>query len=156
MSENTIDPEIGADRKRYPLTPKQAAYAALVAKGDMTQSDCYRAVYNPPNAKNKTIHEDASRLANSPKIAARIKEHKQSVAEQVGVDIGYIVDNLQKAIKMSIEQDSATALTQATKELARILALDAPQRTEATITQSPRELPTLEELLARHNAGDEQ
>ena len=124
--------------------------------GEMTQSDCYRQAYNTEGMTAKQINEEACILAANPKVAQIVNKHKQSAAEKVGVDIAYIVENLQRAIAMSIEQDSATALTQATKELARILALDAPQRTESVVTQAPRELPTLEELLARHNAGEEQ
>ena len=55
------------------LTPKQEKYVQGIIKG-MTQADAYRAAYGQSNYKHKTIQERASRLANEPKVKARLEQ----------------------------------------------------------------------------------
>ena len=54
------------------LTGKQEAFAQQVAKGSVL-SDAYREAYNAENMKDKTIWEEACKLAQHPKVSARIK-----------------------------------------------------------------------------------
>ncbi len=55
------------------LTAKQEQFAQNIIKG-MSQADAYRSAYSTARMADKTIHENASRLANDSKVAARIAE----------------------------------------------------------------------------------
>ena len=55
------------------LTAKQEQFAQNIIKG-MSQADAYRSAYSTSKMADKTIHENASRLANDSKVRARIDE----------------------------------------------------------------------------------
>jgi phage terminase small subunit len=55
------------------LTPKQELFAVKVAEG-MNYSDAYRSAYNTKKMTDKSIWEKASELANSVKVAERLKQ----------------------------------------------------------------------------------
>lgn len=59
------------------LTPKQENFAQAVALEDMNQADAYRSAYSTKRMKDKQIWEEASKLANTPKVAQRIDELRQ-------------------------------------------------------------------------------
>jgi hypothetical protein len=59
--------------KEQPLTGKQEAFAKLVASGSML-SDAYRECYSADNMKSSTLWSEACRLAQNPKVSARIKD----------------------------------------------------------------------------------
>ena len=59
--------------KEQPLTGKQEAFAKLVAGGSML-SDAYRECYSADNMKSSTLWSEACRLAQNPKVSARIKD----------------------------------------------------------------------------------
>jgi hypothetical protein len=59
--------------REQPLTGKQEAFAKLVASGSML-SDAYRECYSADNMKNSTLWSEACRLAQNPKVSARIKD----------------------------------------------------------------------------------
>ena len=59
--------------KDQPLTGKQEAFAKLVANGAVL-SDAYRECYSADNMKNSTLWSEACRLAQNPKVSARIKD----------------------------------------------------------------------------------
>ena len=59
--------------KEQPLTGKQEAFAKLVAGGAIL-SDAYRECYSADNMKNSTLWSEACRLAQTPKVSARIKD----------------------------------------------------------------------------------
>lgn len=55
------------------LTAKQEAFANALASG-LSNSDAYRSAYAAGTMKDASIHAEASRLANNPAIAARVRE----------------------------------------------------------------------------------
>ncbi len=57
------------------LTAQQEGFSQTLV-GGVNQSDAYRANYDTANMLPATVHEEASRLAAHPKIAARISELK--------------------------------------------------------------------------------
>jgi phage terminase small subunit len=61
------------------LTPKQEAFAKLVAEG-LSQSDAYRSAYNS-KAKPETVQANASRLMADSRVSARVAELRQQLAE---------------------------------------------------------------------------
>jgi len=69
------------------LTVKQEKYAQLLFVKELSQTDAYKSVYNCDNMSDKTIHENASRLANNSKVAARIAELTNEFKERNMVTI---------------------------------------------------------------------
>lgn len=68
------------------LSVKEEKFCQLIAAGTCKdQSDAYRKVWKPKKAKAKTVHEEASRIRNSPKIDARIQQLMAPVVEEVRV-----------------------------------------------------------------------
>lgn len=63
------------------LTAKQEQFAQNIIKG-MSQADAYRSAYNTKRMADKTIHENASRLANDSKISARIAELRDKISTE--------------------------------------------------------------------------
>ena len=61
------------------LTAKQEAFAQAVA-GGMTQADAYRSSYDSDGMLDKTIIEEASRVASDRKVSARVTELKEAIA----------------------------------------------------------------------------
>ena len=60
-------------REEKPLTGKQEAFAKLVAGGAVL-SDAYRDCYSADSMKDSTVWSEACRLAQNPKVSARIKD----------------------------------------------------------------------------------
>ena len=59
--------------KEQPLTGKQEAFAKLVAGGAVL-SDAYRECYSADTMKDSTVWSEACRLAQNPKVSARVKD----------------------------------------------------------------------------------
>ena len=55
------------------LTAKQSRFAELLAEG-MTNSEAYRLAYGAENMKPATVHNEACKAAQHPKISARVTE----------------------------------------------------------------------------------
>ena len=60
-------------KEERPLTGKQEAFAKLVAGGAVL-SDAYRECYSADTMKDSTVWSEACRLAQNPKVSARIKD----------------------------------------------------------------------------------
>jgi len=63
------------------LTAKQEAFAQAIADGK-NQSDAYRAAYSAGNMKDNSINVNASKMAADAKVALRIKELKEALANK--------------------------------------------------------------------------
>ncbi len=61
------------DRSFPKLTPKEEIFCLAIVDGK-NQSDAYRHAYKPKRAKEKTIHEKASRIMARGKVRTRIAE----------------------------------------------------------------------------------
>lgn len=61
------------------LTAKQEKFCQNIVKG-MTQVDAYRDAYNTSKSADKTVHENACRLAADSKIVARVNELRKQIA----------------------------------------------------------------------------
>jgi hypothetical protein len=63
------------------LTQKQELFCQEMLKADQRCSDAYRKVYNVKSGtKDATVHRCAHELIENPKVAARIKELRNSAA----------------------------------------------------------------------------
>ncbi len=54
------------------LTAKQEAFAQALANG-LSNADSYRSAYSASGMKDASVHTEASKLANSPAIASRVR-----------------------------------------------------------------------------------
>ena len=71
-----ISKERGVSMK---LTAKQEAFAKAIAFEGMNNTEAYRSVYSVKGMSDKTVHEEACKLANSPKITTRVKELSKEI-----------------------------------------------------------------------------
>lgn len=97
------------------LTAKQEAFAQAVVNGGMNQSEAYRSVYDvSEDANPKTIHEEASKVANNRKVATRIKQLKLANEE---LNAWSRLDSI-NALKSVVDNpDKAGDIINAVKEL---------------------------------------
>ena len=69
------------------LTEKQEKFAQYVASG-MSQSDAYRnSTKLRTSTTDKTVHEEASKIAALPKVATRIRELREPVVKMVRITL---------------------------------------------------------------------
>ena len=61
------------------LTAKQELFCQKIIEG-MTQADAYRAAYSTKNMSDKTVWENASRIANDNKVKARLQGLRDTIA----------------------------------------------------------------------------
>lgn len=115
------------------LTPQQEAFARERAKG-ANQSDAYRAAYKVGTSSNKTINENASRVASDAKVEARVRALQAAsavVAILQGADVLKEVRRLafssvkgffkeDGSVRMPHELDDATAACVASFETTEV------------------------------------
>ncbi len=63
------------------LTPQQENFAKNIALEEMNYADAYRSAYNTENMQDSTIYTEASLLKDNPKVAKRIQELRDNLAE---------------------------------------------------------------------------
>lgn len=78
------------------LTLKQEKFAvALMRMGNATAA--YREAYAPKSMSDKTINEEASRLAANPKVSARLAELMAPAAKSAQLTADRVLEELAKA-----------------------------------------------------------
>ncbi len=97
------------------LTSKQEAFSQLVANGQQ-QTDAYRKAYNADGMGAPTIWAEASRLADHPRVAARIDQLR---SEKEALRRMLVLDR-EEAILAQLQHEALTAKT----DSARIRALE--------------------------------
>ncbi len=97
------------------LTSKQEAFSQLVANGQQ-QTDAYRKAYDADGMSAPTIWAEASRLADHPKVAARIEQLR---GEKEALRRMLVLDR-EESILMQLQHEALTAKT----DSARIRALE--------------------------------
>ena len=122
------------DGKRYKLTPKQEQFAQLVAEGQQSLSDCYRAAYDTSRMNDKQINEEASKLGNHPKITQRVAEIKAPVIAKSQLNFADIITGLQKAAELADQTAQAGAMVSAYRELGKLIDAYPAERKEITMT----------------------
>ncbi len=88
-------------RDKMTLTPKQEKFCREVVKGK-DYSAAYQAVYNTKRMKDKTVWEEACRLAKNPKVAARIEELKGKIEEKLVYSALESFKNLEKIQELAL------------------------------------------------------
>jgi len=67
------------------LSPKEERFCQEIVRG-LSQSDAYRAAYEPKSAKPNTIHVKASQLMAKDKVRIRVEALRAPVIQQVQMD----------------------------------------------------------------------
>jgi phage terminase small subunit len=80
------------------LTAKQEKFAQCIIEGK-SQADAYRIAYPKQKCSNKTIWENASRIYNSTKVQARIKELRDQLAKPAIMSAQERLEYLTRVIK---------------------------------------------------------
>ena len=93
-----------AGKSISPLTPKQERFAMLIANG-RNHTEAYRDTYNTEQMGDNSVHREAHRLTQNPKVVSRINELKRVASKNSGV-----VSQLEGKIA-----DLATEVSQLTK-----------------------------------------
>lgn len=75
------------------LTPKQEKFVQGLFKG-MSQREAYKQSYNAEKMLDKTVDEEACRLAKDSKITARIDQLTAEVAAMNMLSEGYVIQGL--------------------------------------------------------------
>ena len=107
------------------LTAKQEAFAQAVA-GGMTQADAYRASYEADGMLDKTIIEEASRVAADRNVSARVAELKEAIAIAA---IWTRLDSVQTLADIAQDTEArANEKVSAIKELNAMHGFNAPTK----------------------------
>lgn len=123
------------------LTAKQEKFAQNIIQG-MSQADAYRSAYDTKRMSDKTIHENASRLANDSKVSARINELRGQIskasimtAQERLEYLTRVVRGEEKEIEIHIIGDNAVEVPVPTSIKTRIDAIDKMNRMTGEYTQ---------------------
>lgn len=112
------------------LTKRQELFAQAIVDGK-TQVDAYIAAgYKVDAMTDASMYSLASRLAKNVKVASRIKELRDRLAERTLWTREMSVRALVKAYKSADKAGQCNAMTQAIRELNRMHGYDAPQQIE--------------------------
>lgn len=105
------------------LTAKQEAFAQGIADG-LDQASAYRAAYDAENMSDPAIYVEASRIMDNPKVALRVKELKDALAEKVLWTREMSVKALVQTFKIS----SGSVKVAAVKELNAMHGYNEPSK----------------------------
>lgn len=112
------------------LTSKQEKFVQGIITG-MSQADAYRSAYNTAKMSDKSIHENASRLANDSKVTARINELRGQIskasimtAQERLEYLTRVVRGEEKEIEVHIVEDMKVEVPVPTSIKTRIDAID--------------------------------
>ena len=105
------------------LTPKQEKFAQeYVALGNA--SEAYRRSYNvKPTTKDKSVHENASRLLNDVMVSSRVQQIKASIVQRHELTIDDILDELEEAREMGKITQQSSSMVSASMGKAKLLGL---------------------------------
>ena len=73
-----------AGKSISPLTPKQERFAMLIANG-RNHTEAYRDTYNTEQMGDNSVHREAHRLTQNPKVVSRINELKRVASKNSGI-----------------------------------------------------------------------
>lgn len=105
------------------LTAKQEAFAQGIADG-LDQASAYRAAYDAENMSDPAIYVEASRIMDNPKVALRVKELKDALAEKVL----WTREMSVKALVQTFKTSSGSVKVAAVKELNAMHGYNEPSK----------------------------
>jgi phage terminase small subunit len=110
------------------LTAKQEAFCQGIADG-LTQADAYRRAYNAEKMADNTIHVKASELMADGKIAARVAEMRNALAQAM---IWRREDSVAVLAKIARDDPEAphSSIVSAVKELNAMHGFNEPMKVD--------------------------
>lgn len=106
-----------------PLTPKQELFAQEYVKTS-NQSEAYRKAYNIKKAKPATINRSAKTVYDNPKVRARIRQLRKTIAKRQALTVDDLIAELEEARKIAIAKENVVAMISATMGKAKLTGLD--------------------------------
>lgn len=108
------------------LTIKQEAFCYAYVENGGNASDAYRTAYDAGNMADQTIWVKASELLSNGKVAVRIKELREAIADAHKLTVADLLRELEenRTAALTAETVQASAATAATMGKARLLGLD--------------------------------
>lgn len=110
------------------MTPKREKFAQCIA-GGMAQADAYRSAFNPKRSKDKTIHENACRIAADSKVKARVEALRAPVVAKVRYGLEQAMIETDEAIALAKKMESPSAMVAAVQLKAKLNGLLVEDRT---------------------------
>jgi hypothetical protein len=141
-------------KEERPLTGKQEAFAKLVAGGAVL-SDAYRECYSADSMKDSTVWSEACRLAQNPKVSARIRsiqaDNEQSQRMRLLRREEWVLKSLQEE---AVSADNASSRIRALELVGKTIGMftdrvEQTDTTERSASDIERELRAKLERLAR-------
>lgn len=107
------------------LTAKQEAFAVKYVECG-NASEAYRHAYEAGEMADKTIWEEASKTLANPKVATRVQELREAIAEAAKLTVADLLRELEEArtAALTAETVQASAAAAATMGKAKLLGLD--------------------------------
>lgn len=113
--------------KTQSLTPKQESFCNAIANGK-SQSDAYREAYNvKPSTKYEAINVNASKLMADAKVALRVSQLKEELAEKQLWTREDSINKLKETLNISYRPNDVVAII---KELNAMHGYNAPKKVE--------------------------
>lgn len=131
------------------LNEKEELFAQEIAKG-ATASSAYRRVYSAEDWKGESVHTEASKLKNQPKVLLRIKELQALSANEAIVDASMVLRGLLTEAEWMGEGSSHSARVSAWEKLGKHLGMftDKVDHTSSDGSMTPITL-TPDEVIER-------
>lgn len=132
------------------LTSKQEAFAQSIADGK-TGADAYKGAYSAQGMSDNAIYREASLLLDNPKVAQRVKNLKEELANRVLWTREMSVKALAKVYQMAEKDRNHSAMTGAVKELNAMHGYNEPIKLDHTSTDGTMSPPRIIEIVAGKN-----
>lgn len=108
------------------LTIKQESFCYAYVENGGNASEAYRTAYDAGNMQDDSIYVAASRLLSNAKVALRVKELREAIADAHKLTVADLIKELEenRTAALTAETVQASAATAATMGKARLLGLD--------------------------------
>lgn len=132
-------PPLEESVNEFGLTVKQEAYACHYVELGGKGSEAYRRAYDAGSMSDKTIWEAASRLLKNSKVAARIKQLREVIAEACKLTVSDLLQELEEARALAAKAETAQtgAMVSATMGKAKLLGLLSDKVLHGVIPEDP-------------------
>lgn len=112
--------------ERPKLTPKQEAFCHAYIENGGNASAAYREAYDAEDMQMNSVHVASSRLLSDSKVALRVKELRDEIANRHKLSVADLLNELEQArvIASTAETPQASAMVAASLGKAKLLGYD--------------------------------
>lgn len=137
------------------LTVKQEAFCHAYIENGGNASEAYRTAYDAGDMADSTIWVKASELLSNGKVAVRVKELREAIAEAHKLTVADLLKELEQAriAALTAETVQSSAATAATMGKAKLLGLDKQQVELSGPNGGP--IQTVSEIIVTFTSSDE-